>query len=205
MVDMTKLLPCPFCGGDATILALPGNDRFPATLHQPRCRSCGADLGGHGTRDKARSAWNTRTTPEPTTAALEAAREALETIVDLERHTRSGGATHDDLASYEEGLDTAIEIAAAALAALAAITKAQGVGRGMSADRYYARSASDRTNDWPFWFVADKSRGGLNVTAELIRQYSYEPINRMAPVPILLSKKLARRLVEHIKEMQHAV
>lgn len=142
---------------------------------------------------------------EPLTAALEAAREALETIVDLERHTRSGGATHDDLASYEEGLDTAIEIAAAALAALAAITKAQGVGRGMSADRYYARSASDRTNDWPFWFVADKSRGGLNVTAELIRQYSYEPINRMAPVPILLSKKLARRLVEHIKEMQHAV
>lgn len=33
--------------------------------------------------------------------------------------------------------------------------------------RYYARSASDKTDDWPFWFVADDSQGGLNVTAEV--------------------------------------
>lgn len=37
--------------------------------------------------------------------------------------------------------------------------------------RYYARSASDKTNQWPYWFVADSKRGGLNVTAELIRQH----------------------------------
>ena len=37
--------------------------------------------------------------------------------------------------------------------------------------RYYARSASDRTDDWPFWFVADAQRGGLNVTADLMRQH----------------------------------
>lgn len=37
--------------------------------------------------------------------------------------------------------------------------------------RYIARSASDRTDDWPFWFVADTQRGGLNVTADLIRQH----------------------------------
>lgn len=37
--------------------------------------------------------------------------------------------------------------------------------------RYYARSASDKTDDWPFWFVADARRGGLNVTAELIRKH----------------------------------
>jgi len=36
-------------------------------------------------------------------------------------------------------------------------------------DRYYARSASDNTDDWPFWFVADSQKGGLNVTAELTR------------------------------------
>jgi hypothetical protein len=35
--------------------------------------------------------------------------------------------------------------------------------------RYFARSANDKTDDWPFWFVADSQRGGLNVTAELIR------------------------------------
>jgi hypothetical protein len=37
--------------------------------------------------------------------------------------------------------------------------------------RYYARSASDRTDDWPFWLVADTQKGGLNVTAELVRQH----------------------------------
>lgn len=37
--------------------------------------------------------------------------------------------------------------------------------------RYTARSASDRTDDWPFWFVADIQRGGLNVTADLIRKH----------------------------------
>lgn len=34
--------------------------------------------------------------------------------------------------------------------------------------RYYARSASDKTDDWPHWFVADGQKGGLNVTCELI-------------------------------------
>jgi hypothetical protein len=38
-------------------------------------------------------------------------------------------------------------------------------------ERYFARSANDKTNDWPFWFVADRSIGGLNVTAELIRKH----------------------------------
>ena len=37
--------------------------------------------------------------------------------------------------------------------------------------RYCARSASDNTDDWPYWFVADGNRGGLNVTAELIRKH----------------------------------
>jgi hypothetical protein len=38
-------------------------------------------------------------------------------------------------------------------------------------DRFYARSASDRTDDWPYWFVADSQKGGLNVTEELIRRH----------------------------------
>lgn len=33
--------------------------------------------------------------------------------------------------------------------------------------RYYARSGSDRTDDWPFWFVADREQGGLNVTVRV--------------------------------------
>lgn len=35
--------------------------------------------------------------------------------------------------------------------------------------RYFARSASDKTDDWPFWFVADKQQGGLNVTNNLLK------------------------------------
>lgn len=45
--------------------------------------------------------------------------------------------------------------------------------------RYFARSASDKTDDWPFWFVADRDMGGLNVTAELIRKHS-DPAHRGA-------------------------
>lgn len=38
-------------------------------------------------------------------------------------------------------------------------------------DRYIARSAFDKMDDWPIWFVADARMGGLNVTAELIRKH----------------------------------
>ena len=41
----------------------------------------------------------------------------------------------------------------------------------MTAPRYYARSASDKTDNWPFWFVADRSKNRLNVTAELVRAH----------------------------------
>ncbi|WP_425905137.1 hypothetical protein [Nitrobacter sp. TKz-YC02] len=36
------------------------------------------------------------------------------------------------------------------------------------AGRYFARSASDQTDDWPYWFVVDCSRSNLNVTVELM-------------------------------------
>ncbi len=38
-------------------------------------------------------------------------------------------------------------------------------------ERFFARSASDKTDDWDFWFVADRTKGGLNVTAELLRAH----------------------------------
>lgn len=40
----------------------------------------------------------------------------------------------------------------------------------MSEPRYFARSASDRTDDWPLWFVADRRKSGLNVTLSLIEK-----------------------------------
>lgn len=42
--------------------------------------------------------------------------------------------------------------------------------------RYFARSASDRTDEWPYWFVADREKAGLNVTGELVPQlHGYLP------------------------------
>lgn len=35
-------------------------------------------------------------------------------------------------------------------------------------DRYFARSASDNTDDWPFWYVADRTLSNLNVTVRLM-------------------------------------
>ena len=34
-------------------------------------------------------------------------------------------------------------------------------------DRYYACSASDNPDYWDVWFVADRNKGGLNVTNEI--------------------------------------
>jgi len=41
----------------------------------------------------------------------------------------------------------------------------------MNSPRYYARSASDNTDDWPFWFIADREQGGLNVMVDLLPQF----------------------------------
>lgn len=34
--------------------------------------------------------------------------------------------------------------------------------------RFFARSASDRTDDWPHWYVADRAAAELNVTVQLL-------------------------------------
>lgn len=45
----------------------------------------------------------------------------------------------------------------------------------MTDKRYHAKSASDKTDDWPFWFVADSQKGGLNVTNSLLKKYGMHP------------------------------
>lgn len=49
-------------------------------------------------------------------------------------------------------------------------------------DRYQAKSASDRTDDWPFWYVADTHRGSLNVTNQLVE---------LTPGAVFTSKEIA--------------
>jgi hypothetical protein len=49
--------------------------------------------------------------------------------------------------------------------------------------RYYARSASDSSDDWPFWFVADRENGDLNVTNRLLRADAPETLAQFQPKP----------------------
>lgn len=36
--------------------------------------------------------------------------------------------------------------------------------------RYAATSASSKTDDWPFWYIADTEKGGLNVLPAIYRK-----------------------------------
>lgn len=64
--------------------------------------------------------------------------------------------------------------------------------------RYYARSASDHTDDWPWWFVADKQLGGRNVTSEVS-----ELLNRPRKFPgaTLCAREYAEQLAEEANKL----
>lgn len=63
--------------------------------------------------------------------------------------------------------------------------------------RYYARSASDKTDDWPWWFVADKYRGGLNVTQEVHKLLNLP----MEPGAVLCVRAYAEQLAEEANKL----
>lgn len=50
-----KLLPCPFCGGKATIVRSTFTDRYAV-----KCPTCGASLFSSSSNGKALCQWNKR-------------------------------------------------------------------------------------------------------------------------------------------------
>ncbi|MGQ4812352.1 hypothetical protein ACCZ74_08645 [Agrobacterium vitis] len=40
----------------------------------------------------------------------------------------------------------------------------------MTLPRYFARPASDKNENWPLWFVADRQCGGVNVTGRIAEE-----------------------------------
>ncbi len=59
---------------------------------------------------------------------------------------------------------------------------------------FYARSAADRTDDWPFWLVSDES--GLNVTVSLVPQLR----GRMPFLPQEVAERVASRANEEVQK-----
>ena len=63
--------------------------------------------------------------------------------------------------------------------------------------RYYARSACYGNDDWPWWFVADKHRVGLNVAAEVC-----ELLDRpRKPGATLCAREYAEQLAEEANKL----
>lgn len=54
--DTIKLLPCPFCGGEA--MAIENN--FYTDIHSVMCRNCFAESDRYHTQKEAIKQWNTR-------------------------------------------------------------------------------------------------------------------------------------------------
>ena len=65
-------------------------------------------------------------------------------------------------------------------------------------DRYYARSAGKKTDDWTVWFVADRAKGGLNVTHELFKEIFPE---QWKPGAVFTSKECAETLANKANEV----
>ena len=69
--EETKLLSCPFCGGEAKLIDTTQILGKWRVMH--RCNAIGHISAEGFDRDKTIAAWNTRHTPEPTETEIEAA------------------------------------------------------------------------------------------------------------------------------------
>ncbi len=61
---MSELKPCPFCGGDAMLLAFEPSAGSAPPYWMGNCITCDADGPARHDKDKAAEAWNRRETPE---------------------------------------------------------------------------------------------------------------------------------------------
>lgn len=63
--------------------------------------------------------------------------------------------------------------------------------------RYFARSASDHTDDWPGWFVADRQKGGLNATPVVARALGDD----WPPGAVLTNRDYAQELADRANSL----
>ena len=95
--SIVQLLPCPFCGGEATFSN--GMDNVAARIRCTKCR-CKMEVFGESAFERAREEWNTR---KPSERIV----ERLEEKLSIARQTSYGNEISLGIAS---GLNLAIEI-----------------------------------------------------------------------------------------------
>ena len=114
---MANLKPCPFCGGEAHLSA----DTSHSTAFFISCETedCFGLMQWAETQAEAIAAWNTRATPDPLSdlrAKLAVAVEALSEISKQKKTTEISTEYEVEFADFEDGYDTCIDEARAALA-----------------------------------------------------------------------------------------
>ena len=57
---LAEMLPCPFCGGEATSYMITSCDCCGSRSGVAYCAKCGAEIGHEETEAKAIALWNTR-------------------------------------------------------------------------------------------------------------------------------------------------
>lgn len=72
----------------------------------------------------------------------------------------------------------------------------------MDTDRYFARWPKRCTEEWPFWYVADRKKADLNVTDELIEKLHGKRAGVITPP--LVSRDEAIALAEKANEAARA-
>ena len=76
----TKLLPCPFCGGEAQHFEDLMQGTFDITTHCFMCVICGGHSGWQDSHNKAFAIWNTRTADDIPKSVWKATRNAINRI-----------------------------------------------------------------------------------------------------------------------------
>ena len=118
-VTVTPPLPCPFCGGEATL-----NERLRDGYRFVECESCAFGLCAERTEAEAIAAWNTRTqSAAASDAQVAELREALEKAQGVLRWAEPKMARLDD----SDRLDRAAHDISTILARAKATSDGEGV------------------------------------------------------------------------------
>ena len=101
-MQKNKLLPCPFCGGEAKLIE---NNHY-TDIHSVICKNCYIESDRYCTQEKAIRAWNTR---KPMECIMEQLEECMSDAKNLwdnnDYYTGQANAFKDAIEIVKDGVD----------------------------------------------------------------------------------------------------